>query len=211
MGTGCVWVRGGHVELRARASRRHGVHARRRDARARSRVRVMHPSARVPTRRKGQKNPRFLVVRGTNAHLPALDGHTLAHHGGRLGRLRIGKWTTRSVNESSGASAVGFDGRRASQRPRSVASPAMKISRLTRERTGARAYREPVAHFYPWTGAWTRTLAEAALGAEVAGATCIVVKLAQRDCISRVERRRRASRYGNLRRPEEGKRAILWW
>ena len=116
----------------------------------------------------------------------------------------------RSVNESSGASAVGFDGRRASQRPRSVASPAMKISRLTRERTGARAYREPVAHFYPWTGAWTRTLAEAALGAEVAGATCIVVKLAQRDCISRVERRRRASRYGNLRRPE-GKRAIHWW
>ena len=189
------------MELRARASRRRGVHARRRDARARSRVRVMHPSARVPTRREGQKNPRFLVVRGTNAHLPALDGHTLAHHGGRLGRLRIGKWTTRSVNESSGASAVGFDGRRASQRPRSVASPAMKISRLTRERTGARAYREPVAHFYPWTGAWTRTLAEAALGAEVAGATCIVVKLAQRDCISRVERRRRASRYGNLRRP----------
>ena len=107
----------------------------------------------------------------------------------------------RSVNESSGASAVGFDGRRASQRPRSVASPAMKISRFTRERTGARAYREPVAHFYPWTGAWTRTLAEAALGAEVAGATCIVVKLAQRDCISRVERRRRASRYGSLRRP----------
>ena len=101
----------------------------------------------------------------------------------------------RSVNASSGASAVGFDGRRASQRPRSVASPAMKISRFTRERTGARAYREPVAHFYPWTGAWTRTLAEAALGAEVAGATCIVVKLAQRDCISRVERRRRASRY----------------
>ena len=99
------------------------------------------------------------------------------------------------MNESSGASAVGFDGRRASQRPRSVASPAMKISRFTRERTGARAYREPVAHFYPWTGAWTRTLAEAALGAEVAGATCIVVKLAQRDCISRVERRRRASRY----------------
>jgi len=37
------------------------------------------------------------------------------------------------------------------------------------------------------------------------------VKLAQRDCISRVERRRRASRYGNLRRPEEGKRAIHWW
>ena len=107
----------------------------------------------------------------------------------------------RSVNESSGASAVGFDARGASQRPRSVASPAMKISRFTRERTGARAYREPVAHFYPWTGAWTRTLAEAALGAEVAGATCIVVKLAQRDCISRVERRRRASRYGNLRRP----------
>ena len=101
----------------------------------------------------------------------------------------------RSVNESSWASAVGFDCRRASQRPRSVASPAMKISRFTRERTGARAYREPVAHFYPWTGAWTRTLAEAALGAEVAGATCIVVKLAQRDCISRVERRRRASRY----------------
>lgn len=57
MGTGRVWVRGGHAELRARASRRHGVHARRRDAHARSRVRVMRPNARVPTRRERQKKP----------------------------------------------------------------------------------------------------------------------------------------------------------
>jgi hypothetical protein len=59
-----------------------------RDARARSRVRVMHSNARVPPRREGQKKPQVFggLVR-QNAHLPALDGHTLAHHGGRLGRL----------------------------------------------------------------------------------------------------------------------------
>ena len=45
-------------------------------------------NARVPPRREGQKKPQVFggLVR-QNAHLPALDGHTLAHHGGCLGRL----------------------------------------------------------------------------------------------------------------------------
>ena len=57
-------------------------------ARAVPRARDAPKRARPDAAREAKKTPGFWWFGGgTNAHLPALDGHTLAHHGGRLGRL----------------------------------------------------------------------------------------------------------------------------
>ena len=78
-----------------------------------------------------------------------------------------------------------------------VASPGAKISATSAHSRGVRAYRGTPARRIPYPKlARERTLAEAALGAEVAGATCIMLKLAQRDCIVVVAAISRASRYG---------------